>query len=67
MKKQYLTPSVSVVAIDTDGLMRAHSIEVVDHGKDDQSEFYQPVIKEDNSDNFEAGAKGNDLWDNAHE
>ncbi len=62
MKKQYITPSISVLAIELDGLMIAHSIEVLDYGKGDATEFYQPTIKKSDDTDFEAGAKKNDTW-----
>lgn len=60
MKKTYISPSITVIDMDTQALMIATSIQ-------NENGDTQIGVKEDGSDDFEAGAGGNDnsfdLWD----
>lgn len=60
MKKEYISPAITVVDMDMQALMIATSIQ-------NEAGDVQHQIKEDGSDDFEAGAGGNDgsfdLWD----
>lgn len=60
MKKTYISPSITVIDMDTQALMIATSIQ-------NENGDAQIGVKKDDSDDFEAGAGGNDnsfdLWD----
>ena len=60
MKKEYISPAITVIDMDMQALMNATSMQ-------NEAGDVQIGIKEDSSAGFEAGAGGNDgsfdLWD----